>query len=259
MRLKSVLMTAVLAAQCGAAGAASCTVTASERRVPLLELYTSQGCDSCPPTDRWLSGLRARRAIADRVAILAFHVDYWDRLGWRDPYAQPRHSERQRHAAARNQARVVYTPQLMLNGRDYRRPAIRDDLEERLTAIHSQPPRARFNLTLTTGEEALRVHGNATVSGPDDRRHAQLYVALFENHLSNRVTAGENRGKQLSHDYVVRDLIGPLHPDAQGIATVDHRFRVDRTWKAADLGIVAFVQHQVSGETLHAVTAGRCG
>lgn len=94
-----------------------CTTTSGERRTALLELYTSEGCDSCPPADRWVSRLRRSGFGADRVAVLAYRVDYWNYIGWRAPYAQARFSERQRGANARFGNRTIYTPQLMLNGR----------------------------------------------------------------------------------------------------------------------------------------------
>src|SRR4051812_22348452 len=103
----------MLIASGAAAHAASpfqCSAASGERRVPLLELYTSEGCDSCPPADKWLSELPGRGFGPDRVVALAYHVDYWDYIGWRDPYAQARFSEGQRFVNARNGDRGIYTP-----------------------------------------------------------------------------------------------------------------------------------------------------
>jgi len=97
-----------------------CESRSAARRVALIELYTSEGCNSCPPADRWLSSLQARGFNADRMVPLAFHVDYWDYLGWRDRFAQAGFSVRQRAQAGRGGARSVYTPQLLLNGADLR-------------------------------------------------------------------------------------------------------------------------------------------
>src|SRR5436853_3691269 len=93
-----------------AAAAGQCSAASAERRAALLELYTSEGCDSCPPVDRWVSELPARGVKPDRVVVLAFHVDYWDYIGWRDPFAHARYSERQRGANARIGSRTIYTP-----------------------------------------------------------------------------------------------------------------------------------------------------
>src|SRR5262252_8617302 len=122
----------------GSAG--ECDATSGGRRVPVLELYTSEGCDSCPPVDRWVGGLPARGLTPDRVVTLAFHVDYWNHLGWADPYARAEFSERQRAATRRNEGRFVYTPQLMLNGKDYRRGILSDDFKERVEAINRERP-----------------------------------------------------------------------------------------------------------------------
>src|SRR3569832_1871687 len=96
------------------ADAATCNAVSGASRNSLLELYTSEGCSSCPPADRWLSHLPDDAGVVP----LAFHVDYWDRLGWRDPFAQAAFSQRQR--ARNNGTGWVYTPQVMLDGKDYR-------------------------------------------------------------------------------------------------------------------------------------------
>src|SRR5688572_822163 len=127
------------------AASAQCTAESGASRVALLELYTSEGCDSCPPADRWISGLPGRGWGIERVVTLGFHVDYWNYLGWNDPYANAAYSARQRSASQRNRARVVYTPQLLLNGRDYRRSPERDDLHDRIGTLNREKPKARLS------------------------------------------------------------------------------------------------------------------
>jgi hypothetical protein len=235
------------------AAAAQCSAASGERRVPLLELYTSEGCDSCPPADRWLSGLPARGYGSDRVVALAFHVDYWNYLGWTDPFAQQRFTERQRHVAARNQSRVVYTPQFTLNGRDFRRGALRDDFGERIAVFHRQQPKAALQLALAVAADSVAVSGTATVADAAEWPLAHAWLALYENKLSTEVKAGENRGKRLAHDFVVRDIAGPLPVDAQGKVLLAHRFAVDARWKRRDLSVAAFVQNARTGDVLQAL------
>src|SRR5438270_8352522 len=91
---------------------ADCTARSPDHSVALLELYTSEGCDSCPPADRWLSRFD-QTSVADRVVPLALHVDYWDRLGWKDRFASPAYTERQREQTRRQGSSFVYTPQVM--------------------------------------------------------------------------------------------------------------------------------------------------
>jgi hypothetical protein len=238
------------------AQAAQCTAASGERRVPLLELYTSEGCDSCPPADRWLSGLPGRGFNPDRVVALAFHVDYWNYIGWVDPYSQSRYSERQRQAAARNQSRFVYTPQFMVNGKDYRRGTWRDDFGEKVAAVNREKPHADLRLALNVSADALAVSGSAMIAGAAERAQAQAWFALYENNLASNVTAGENRGKRLAHDFVVRDIVGPLAVDAQGRVALEHRFKLDSRWKPKDLGVAAFVQNARSGDVLQALALG---
>jgi hypothetical protein len=259
-------LSALLKAVCAAAmllcpivaGAAECSATSGARRVPLLELYTSEGCDSCPPAERWINGLPARGLAPDRIVALAFHVDYWNYLGWADPYAKPEFSERQRSAGRRKAARFVYTPQLLLNDKDYRRGTLLDDLPERVAAINRETPLATISLTLSGQADAvLTARGEALVH-QTRRPGTAAYLALYESRLATRVSAGENRGRRLEHDFVVRELAGPYPLDGQGIARYHHGFRLDRTWKHDDLHVAAFVQHAGSGEVLQALALGRC-
>jgi len=255
-RLTAVLALLVMAAS---ADASTCHAESGERRVALLELYTSEGCDSCPPADRWVSGLAARGLGPDRVVTLGFHVDYWNYLGWNDPFARAEYSARQQAASRRNQARVVYTPQLLLDGRDYRRGILREDFADRVAALNRSAPGARISLRMTgTDTDTLSIDGRAVVAGATGRGETRAYLALYENNLSSQVTAGENRNKQLRHDNVVRELAGPFPIDAGGTAVLRHRFRLRPDWKRADLHVAAFVQDERSGEVLQALAAGYC-
>lgn len=257
--LASSLAIAAMLLAGGESLAAQCSAESAARRVPLLELYTSEGCDSCPPTDRWVSGLPGRGLTAGRVVTLAFHVDYWNTLGWADPFSNAEYSARQRTASQRNKARFVYTPQLILDGRDYRRGSFRDDFADRVSAVNQEPARAKISLKLAAeAKDALSVHGKVSVPDTAQRRGAQAFLALYENNLSNQVTAGENRGKRLQHDFVVRELSGPHATDSQGEIALSHRFKLDPRWKSADLHIAAFVQNERTGEVLQALAVSNC-
>ncbi len=240
------------------ATAVSCSADSGDRRVALLELYTSEGCDSCPPTDRWVSGLAARGLGPERVVTLGFHVDYWNYLGWRDPYARAEYSQRQRAASQRNRARVVYTPQLLLDGKDYRRGRFREDFADRVGALNRTAPKARIRLQLTAGAvDSLSVEGTVAVDAPE-RGDTRVYLALYENALSSAVTSGENKGKRLRHDNVVRELAGPYAVDARGAAMLSHRFKLAPGWKPADLHVAAFAQNERTGDVLQALAASYC-
>lgn len=241
------------------AGAAQCAAESGSRRVALLELYTSEGCDSCPPADRWVSALAQRGLDPGRIVTLGFHVDYWNNLGWKDPYSTADYSARQRASNQRNRATFVYTPQLLLNGADYRRGAFKDDIADRVNAINQERPGARIALKLATGPASeISVQGAVAVPDISQRDGAQAYLAVYENNLANAVTSGENRGKQLRHDFVVRALAGPFAVDPRGEAAFVHRFPLDRAWKNADLRVASFVQNQRTGDILQALETPIC-
>lgn len=254
----SALAFALLAA-CGAAAAAQCSAKSAGHRVPLLELYTSEGCNSCPPADRWFSALPTRGLTPARVVALAFHVDYWNYLGWNDPFSKPEYSARQRAASARNKARFVYTPQLLLDGRDYQRGFFRDDFADRIDAIKRDNARAMILLDqVAEADEMVGVNITVTLADSAQQQGARVYVALYENDLSSRITAGENRGKRLRHDFVVRELSQPRPVGPDGKLVFEHRFDLDPRWKRKDLHVAAFVQNERAGETLQAMAVPVC-
>ena len=236
------------------ATASLCTAASSPQRVAVLELYTSEGCDSCPPADLWVSGLPAKKLAVSRLIPLAFHVDYWNHLGWVDPYAQARFSDRQRQHSKRRGASFVFTPQLLLNGQDYRRGLLFDDIDGKVKTINQSKPLADIKLTLNNNGSTLDSRVETVVKNTG-QQGAQLYLALYENNLVTAVKAGENKGRTLKHDFVVRELVGPLALDANGGARHQHAFQLDPHWKPQDLKLAAFVQHPQSGDVLQALAA----
>jgi hypothetical protein len=230
-----------------APAAAQCLKQSPPHAVALLELYTSEGCSSCPPADRWLSRLLHDGPGADSVVPLAFHVDYWDRLGWKDRFASPRFTERQYALARQAGSRAVYTPGVFLNFSELRTWS---RLEEALRTVNARPARADIRLELEA-PSASQVTVNAVFRGPQSSR---AFVALYENRLSTDVKAGENQGATLRHDYVVREWIGPV--DVPGKLQRSLELRSD--WKASDLGIAAFVQDSTGREVLQATALAAC-
>jgi hypothetical protein len=226
----------------GAATASPRRVESGAARVPLLELYTSEGCSSCPPADQWLSSLARRGLGPNRVVALALHVDYWDEIGWPDPFAQAAFSARQRRAAERTASRSVYTPEAMLDGRELDRGA----LDEQLARAAARAPGARLRLETDLRGATLHLAAHAEAAGAHPA--ARLYLAVYESGLVSQVTAGENRGRTLRHDGVVRRLIGPLP-----LGEASREVPIDARWRAAALGVAAFVQDETTGEVLQAL------
>ena len=238
--------------------AAECRARSGAQTTALVELYTSEGCDSCPPADRWLSSLASRGHAPDRVVPIALHVDYWDYIGWKDPYAKALFSSRQRRLAQVMRAKVVYTPQVLLQGVDFRRwhgPGF----DEAVAKINARPSRARIELSLESAAGGhFPVEVRAEVLEPAQRAGAGLYLAAYENKLVSTVRAGENRGKTLMHDYVVFEWVGPLEFGPEGRISARRSLPLLPKAVAANSGVVAFVQNRSNAEVLQALMLPAC-
>ncbi len=169
------------------AAPAQCQASSGASLTPVIELYTSEGCSSCPPADQWLSGLKGKPVVAQ-----AFHVAYWDYIGWKDRFAQPAFSIRQKDIAAQNQQSGVYTPQLVRNGRDWH------DYAQVTEPV--LPARARISLQRVGETDGFE----AVVEPLDPQAPWTAYWTVTEDGHSSRVKAGENAGEFLKHDFVVR-------------------------------------------------------
>jgi hypothetical protein len=244
---------AMLSLSCPAI-AAECRAHSGPNTAALVELYTSEGCDSCPPADRWLSAFAAR-APSPLVVPIAFHVDYWDDLGWKDAYAEARHTRRQREFARITGARAMFTPQVVLSGRDF---AWRSgDSSKALEAIQSKAARANLEL-VSEGPSSARVRATLApgVRGDD----LVVNVAMTQNGIATEVKAGENRGETLHHDFVVRDMATERRWSHGEVPSIDSRieFRPRGDWKPERMSVVAFVQDAYTGEVLQALSTPVC-
>ena len=178
-------------AQTPSRAAEACVAKSARDIAPVVELYTSEGCNSCPPADQWLSRLKSD----PNVVALAFHVDYWDRLGWKDRFASATFTERQATEQKSNGARFSYTPQVVVDGQD------RKDWWSLATPIASRPV-APVEVVLTRDGDRVTATVAATARSP---KQLAAYWAVTEQGHVTAVKAGENQGATLHHDYVVRD------------------------------------------------------
>jgi hypothetical protein len=245
----------VLAALTAASTHGACTATSGPGTAALVELYTSEGCSSCPPADRWLSTLRGSALGPDRLVVLGLHVDYWDYIGRRDPFASPLFSARQRELAGIHRARVVYTPQVVLSGKDYRGWDSGPRFADLVSKVNSTAARARITLALSAAGGTSTLRATASVPERKDREDAVLYLARYENGLSTRVERGENRGKTLNHDFVAREWWGPLALGAAGDVTFERSLAAQPLARG---GVAAFVQSRRTGEVLQALALPGC-
>jgi len=166
-------------------------LSSGEMQVPLVELFTSEGCSSCPPADRWLSRLVTDPDLWTKFTPIAFHVDYWDYIGWQDEFAQAKFGDRQRRYAVEGGARFVYTPGFFLKGAEWHGWRTLDSI-----------PREKGEV----GVLSLHISGEQVVArfNARDERHGELtlHVAVLGMNIETHVKAGENNGKSLHHDFV---------------------------------------------------------
>lgn len=166
-----------------------------KQRVTLVELYTSEGCSSCPPADEWMSRLKLDPDLWQTIVPVAFHVDYWDYIGWKDRFSSPAYSERQKNYVDEGAIRFAYTPGLFRNGEEWR-----VQRNSRYSAGEAE----------SAGSLLLRIEGDdfvAQFAVPGARQNElKLTVAVLGMNLETKVRAGENKGRTLYHDFVVLGL-----------------------------------------------------
>jgi hypothetical protein len=246
-----------LAVSAPATAASRCEARSGPARGTLLELYTSEGCSSCPPADRWFSTV-ARGAPPDRLSLLAFHVDYWDALGWKDRFSQHAFTVRQSSRVRAAGSRTVYTPQLMLSQGLALRWNQDRRVREAIAAEQAGPSAVRLALSAAPAGNGhwfvdLGADADASLASAQPR----VYLALYEDGLQDAVDDGENAGATLHHDRVVRGLFGPWP-----LATGSTRRRLDvhapSVRNAAQLGFTAFVQSP-DGRTWQALSLPLAG
>lgn len=224
-----VCLLSLVACLTGAAHA-ECVAHSAPTRTHLVELFTSEGCSSCPPADAWLRGLHA----GANVVPLEWHVDYWDSLGWPDRFDDARYTARQRELAAHSDKGIVYTPEVALDGREWRNWG-------NGAPLSSAPNANGTPLTLNVQPgNPLRVALRGT-PGTDHSAY-RAYFVVTEDGLTSAVRAGENSGAVLRHDYTVRALAGPLPLDR-----AQAELKLPADLKSQRSAVVAFVQDPASG------------
>ncbi len=228
----------------------ACTAVSGEKTTALVELYTSEGCSSCPPADAWLRDAPGQRYRSDQLVPLALHVPYWDDLGWKDGFAQAAFAQRQSWLVGLNGHRTVVTPHFFVSGMETR--AWAQGLDAEIRRINRMPAAAHVAFSASMPRPGLlAISSEAKTGGTTEG--ASLFLAVTESKLASTVRAGENRGSVLRHDHVVRALIGPLAMPGGNLA--EHRDVIlEPGWQTTRLGVVAFVQEGRNGRVLQAAT-----
>ncbi len=239
---------------CGAASAAppTCTASSGATTAVLVELYTSEGCSSCPPADKWLSSLKEENAVP-----LALHVDYWNDLGWRDRFSNPLFSKRQTNIVRRSNGRAIYTPQIAIDGKDFGKWRNHELFSRSVRAISSRPAQAHIRLAANQTQASSWL---VSFEGQVTRRHgrAEAYLALYENGLESSVGSGENKGATLRHDRVVRAWVGPMPIGSDGRVALQLTVNPLPGMQFARSGVAAIVEDMDSGEVLQVLALPLC-
>ena len=203
----------------------------------LVELFTSEGCSSCPPADRVLSQLEKGQPNGEaEIITLALHVDYWNYLGWKDEFSAATYSQPQSGYAEKFRLDSIYTPQMVVDGQTQ---FVGSNLGTAQKAISEAAKTSKTNIELSTAEDKLKVK----ISDLPEHENSYIWLAIAEDDLRTSVKRGENSGKTLDHVSVVREmkLLGNLASTDKNFET-EVAFKLLPDWKKENVKFVAFVQ-----------------
>ncbi|HEY0062384.1 MAG TPA: DUF1223 domain-containing protein [Telluria sp.] len=250
--MKTLICGAALALAAESAIALGCSAVSPAHTVALVELYTSEGCSSCPPADAFLGARRSAGLRPDQAVLLSLHVDYWNDIGWKDPFSRKAFTERQRWLSDLAHTRTIYTPEFFVAGKELRNWD--GGLGAAVARINALPARAHIAMALAPATPAgLPVRIKAS-----GQSGASLHVALVQHGIVSQVAAGENSGRTLRHDFVAREWVPALQLGKDGKAEFTGTLALPPGAAAASLGVSAFVQ-SAQGEVLQALALNACG
>ena len=211
----------------------------------LVELYTSEGCSSCPPADQALAFLENQQPFSQaEIITLALHVDYWNYLGWKDEYSSPLFSQRQAVYAQRLKLDSSYTPQMIVDGR---LQFVGSNLGDAGKAITEAAKYPKANIEIVLIENTLKIK----ITDVPKHEDATVFLAIAEDNLSSNIKRGENAGKNLEHISVVRELkaIGKIEANSDNYEQTA-AFSLQPDWKKNNLKYVIFIQENASRKIL---------
>ncbi len=235
---------AVLALLAGVASAAS-------KPVVIVELFTSEGCSSCPPADALLSEISGKELSGSEVVVLSEHVDYWNHLGWRDPFSSPLFSARQQAYGELFKLQSVFTPQIIVDGISSL-DAASDREVRRMVAFAAEQPKANVSIE-KRDDLRVMVKVDGLAAAKVDR--ADVFLAFAENGLASSVGRGENAGRMLRHTGVVRSLTRLVEIEAKrGGYSAELELKLENGWRRHNTRAVVFVQDHKTRRIIGAAT-----
>ena len=231
------------AASVAAAGALAAPLESPATRVHLLELYSSQGCSSCPPAQQWISSLTDHEQLWERFVPVVLHVDYWDYLGWKDPYGNPAHSARQRDYVRAWRARTTYTPMFVRDGMEWRPRSIEPLLER-----DGRPGVLRATPGSEAGRYTVEFTPTATATSP-----LRVHGAVLAFDVRTPVRAGENAGRTLAHDFLALQLVAADAEARDGVYRAELAFDTELIQNGEDRGVAFWVSDTRTMDFIQAV------
>ncbi len=219
LKLNRILSLLFLSIFSAAAYADLWTFESGSKRVQLIELFTSQGCSSCPPAEKWMNNLLDHPGLWESFVPVAFHVDYWDYLGWKDPYSRQKYSKRQRLHRQFLNVSSVYTPGFLINGREWKGFFVGDSPR----FIKGAAP----NLKVSVDDKKIKVK----MEGANDLFTVNVAVLGFG--LNDAVTSGENGGRQLKGEFIVLEFKQSTSSKGEWVVNLPSRINIGETEKLA--------------------------
>lgn len=213
----------------------------NQKSFVLVELFTSEGCSSCPPADKNLSFIEKEQPYMQaEVVTLAFHVDYWDYIGWKDEFASPLFTKRQEIYSQKLKLDSTYTPQMIVDGRTQ---FVGSDSNKAANAILKSALEQKAKVELLSENDKLKIN----ISEIPKHENSTVYLAISENNLASNVKRGENSGRKLEHSSVVRELkaLGNISGEQSSFEN-ESVIQFNKDWKKENVKLVVFVQENES-------------
>jgi hypothetical protein len=224
----------------------------STKQMPVVELFTSEGCGACPPADRWAKQLSSHGLDDDHVVVLGFHIDYLnDRKGWVDKFAKPEFSDRQRQLVLLNLYKTVFTPQIIISGETIH--AWEKHATKLVKAIGKLDAEADIKVSIQKENNKFVINTKTIVRGEANQKQSKLYIAITEDDIKNVAFAGDNRGTEFNHQNLVRKWLGPFDLNTTGDTVTSTEISIEPEWQQNKLTVVAIVQNLEDGFVLQAL------
>ena len=221
------------------------TANMQPKQMVLVELFTSEGCSSCPPADKALIFLQNEQPVPQaEIITLSFHVDYWNYLGWKDEFSSPLFSQRQENYGRKFKISSIYTPQMVVDGQ---KEFVGNNSGNAVNAVLEAAKLKKAKVELVLSDNLLKIN----ITEISKTENATVFVVIAEDNLASKVKRGENSGQVLEHASVVRELksVGSVN-NSNSTFSAETTLQIQSNWKKENLKIIVFVQENESRKIL---------